>query len=563
MTQIFISYSRKDLKFVEGLASDLKRAGFEVWYDFLRLRGGERWRIEIQNALKASQCVITVLSPDSVASEWVEREFLFASSLKRGIIPLLLRDCELPLNYMDLNYIDVRGENYPRNFGKILEVLNESTGSHPRYRRAGTQVSPVNEGPRTMRGDFLRLWMPGLILLSCLALSAGMLWVWAGQTLKSSDRDQDTLTYAEERAYGCDPDRADSDGDGLADPQERDWKTYCTQSDSDRDELSDGEEVQVRKTNPGNGDTDGDYWWDGDEVFNRNTDPTLRDTDGDGIIDSQDPAPREASPLTAPPTDPPATEPGPPVPPPIANPAADAAGGMAPLTVNFSGSRSEGSYTTFAWNFGDNGTSSEISPAYTFPRAGIYGSQLTVSGPGGDDQATVPIVVAPPSSEPITLSVWLTGSDFDDFNVKTEEWTDTFPPGSKAYFLDKTDLLIPYIKGETPFAAGDPDVLYLSPETMLRLDDLYFQGYTVYNYASGDQPPVLAIFAFAHLTPLLDEYAVSYPVDRTRFAQRDAVVYGIPYKDGYLVPVPSEANRSKLIQAFFFSMWLHVTQPES
>src|SRR5687768_7146823 len=215
MTQIFISYSRKDLQFVEGLASDLKQAGFEVWYDFLRLRGGERWRIEIQNALKASQCVITVLSPDSVDSEWVEREFLFASSLKRGIIPLLLRDCELPLNYMDLNYIDVRGENYRRNFGKILEVLNESTGSHARYTRAGAQVSPRNEGPRTMRGNFLRLWMPGLILLSCLALSAGMLWLWAGQTLQSSDRDQDTLTHAEERAYGCDPDRADSDGDGL------------------------------------------------------------------------------------------------------------------------------------------------------------------------------------------------------------------------------------------------------------------------------------------------------------------------------------------------------------
>src|SRR5687768_14700628 len=133
MTQIFISYSRKDLKFVEGLASDLKKAGFEVWYDFLRLRGGERWRIEIQKALKASQCVITVLSPDSVASEWVEREFLFASSLKRRIIPLLLRECELPLNYMDLNYIDVRDENYQRNFGKVLEVLNELSGNQSMY----------------------------------------------------------------------------------------------------------------------------------------------------------------------------------------------------------------------------------------------------------------------------------------------------------------------------------------------------------------------------------------------------------------------------------------------
>ena len=33
MTQVFISYSRKDLAFVEQLAADLKAAGLDVWYD--------------------------------------------------------------------------------------------------------------------------------------------------------------------------------------------------------------------------------------------------------------------------------------------------------------------------------------------------------------------------------------------------------------------------------------------------------------------------------------------------------------------------------------------------
>jgi hypothetical protein len=38
MTQVFISYSRRDLTFVEGLAADLKAAGLDVWYGFLALR---------------------------------------------------------------------------------------------------------------------------------------------------------------------------------------------------------------------------------------------------------------------------------------------------------------------------------------------------------------------------------------------------------------------------------------------------------------------------------------------------------------------------------------------
>ena len=81
MAQVFISYSRKDISFVEQLVADLRNTGLDVWYDVSSLRGGSRWRIEIENAIKNSQFFIVVLSPDSMASEWVEREFLLASKL--------------------------------------------------------------------------------------------------------------------------------------------------------------------------------------------------------------------------------------------------------------------------------------------------------------------------------------------------------------------------------------------------------------------------------------------------------------------------------------------------
>jgi formylglycine-generating enzyme required for sulfatase activity len=123
MAQVFISYSRKDVSFVEQLAMDLKNAGLDVWYDVSSLGGGSRWRIEIETAIRNSQFVIVILSPDSMASEWVEREFLFASNLKRKIIPLMYRSCDLPLNYLDLNYIDVQGEKYREEFADILRAL--------------------------------------------------------------------------------------------------------------------------------------------------------------------------------------------------------------------------------------------------------------------------------------------------------------------------------------------------------------------------------------------------------------------------------------------------------
>ena len=124
MTQVFISYSRKDISFINRLAADLKNAGIDVWYDVTRIAGGARWRTEIENALRNSQYVIVVLSPDSIVSEWVEREFLFSSNLKRKIIPLMYRLCEVPLNYVDLNYIDVQGDNYAQNFDELLKALH-------------------------------------------------------------------------------------------------------------------------------------------------------------------------------------------------------------------------------------------------------------------------------------------------------------------------------------------------------------------------------------------------------------------------------------------------------
>ena len=55
MTQVFISYSRKDLAFVERLAKDLKAAGLEVWYDLSGLEIGMHWGKEIQFGSSVNQ----------------------------------------------------------------------------------------------------------------------------------------------------------------------------------------------------------------------------------------------------------------------------------------------------------------------------------------------------------------------------------------------------------------------------------------------------------------------------------------------------------------------------
>lgn len=63
--------------------------------------------------------------------------------------------------------------------------------------------------------------------------------------------------------------------------------------------------------------------------------------------------------------------------------------GEAPLTVQFT-NRSTGEITSYLWDFGDSGTSTEKDPTYTYSNAGTFTVKLTVKGPGGEDTKTIP-----------------------------------------------------------------------------------------------------------------------------------------------------------------------------
>ncbi len=49
---------------------------------------------------------------------------------------------------------------------------------------------------------------------------------------------------------------------------------------------------------------------------------------------------------------------------------------------------STGSITSYAWTFGDGGTSTAASPSHIYAAAGVYTVSLTVTGPGGSNTQT-------------------------------------------------------------------------------------------------------------------------------------------------------------------------------
>ena len=131
MQQIFISYSRKDMSFVRKLAGDLEKAGYDVWWDLTDLRGGDDWVRVIPAAIESSQHFIIVLSPNSVESEWVRKEYTQALSLRRKIIPIMLEATGVPFALNTINYVNFTSDDkYVDNFNSLLSALGY-TGEPP------------------------------------------------------------------------------------------------------------------------------------------------------------------------------------------------------------------------------------------------------------------------------------------------------------------------------------------------------------------------------------------------------------------------------------------------
>jgi hypothetical protein len=157
MTQLFISYSRKDIAFARKLAGDLEKAGYSVWWDITDLRGGDDWVRVIPEAIETSDFVIVVLSPDSTASEWVRKEYTQALSLRKRIIPIMLRTTAVPFSLNTINYIDFTSESaYAENLNALLLALGY-TGELP--------VVPAASWPLTLRSLIIPIVVSIVILL--------------------------------------------------------------------------------------------------------------------------------------------------------------------------------------------------------------------------------------------------------------------------------------------------------------------------------------------------------------------------------------------------------------
>ncbi len=126
--RLFISYSRGDGRaFAEEFEGRIEAAGLMSWRDIKNVEGGEDIRPQVLRAIETAEHLVLILTPCSLASPWVRREWMHARAHGVKVSPVLgdraILRSELPgwARRAEIYNIDE-----PERWTKLVRVLEGS-----------------------------------------------------------------------------------------------------------------------------------------------------------------------------------------------------------------------------------------------------------------------------------------------------------------------------------------------------------------------------------------------------------------------------------------------------
>ncbi len=131
--KVFLSYTHNDSFLAKKIASALIKNGLDVWNAETEILPGDNWAEKISTALKQSDAMVVLLTPESLESRVVQREIEYAlgdKSYNKRLIPVLVGSEEsissesIPWILQKLQIIRLsKPEQTDEGINKITEAL--------------------------------------------------------------------------------------------------------------------------------------------------------------------------------------------------------------------------------------------------------------------------------------------------------------------------------------------------------------------------------------------------------------------------------------------------------
>ena len=133
MSDIFISYSRKDIAFARLLHAALKENGFETWIDWQDIPPSADWLAEVYEAIEQADSFVFIISETSVESEICGLELAHAAKHNKRLIPIMIGDIQaerVPKSLSVLNWIffEEAGEAFSNAVEDLITAITVDQG---------------------------------------------------------------------------------------------------------------------------------------------------------------------------------------------------------------------------------------------------------------------------------------------------------------------------------------------------------------------------------------------------------------------------------------------------
>lgn len=187
--RLFISHSTRDKRYADPLHDYLLRLGYKVWTDPAP-RPGLDWRFEIDEAIRASDAVLLVVTPNSAESIYVTYEWTLALASNMRVIPVIFVPARMHPRLESLERFDVTSfrdqSQFWDYFAREIRRLFPYQQAVPSVAPLAGYPAPVAVPPPAAVPPVDRSIMPpssGYWLVMRRGPKPGMMWHFDGKTV--------------------------------------------------------------------------------------------------------------------------------------------------------------------------------------------------------------------------------------------------------------------------------------------------------------------------------------------------------------------------------------------
>lgn len=154
MASAFISYAHEDQEFMLSLVDQLQEQKLDIRYDQVVLNIGDSLIRKLAQEITDGDFLIAIVSPDSVASEWCQRELAIAATqgineARVKVLPVTVRGAERPPMLTDIYCGDADRHNVETIARQLVRAMDTHLGGadDAEVAREAEQVEEVEGAP--------------------------------------------------------------------------------------------------------------------------------------------------------------------------------------------------------------------------------------------------------------------------------------------------------------------------------------------------------------------------------------------------------------------------------